>query len=66
MSLRIVPRLDSLSRLVELAQKPHGKLVLHIVLFLEQRYGMDFSDGFDQNDVDSVDSIVALTGGSGD
>ena len=34
--------------------------VLNLVGFLEERYGVDFSDGFDQNDLDSVDSIVAL------
>jgi acyl carrier protein len=39
--------------------------VLHVVLFLEERHGVDFSDGFDQNELDSVDSIVSLIDGSG-
>jgi acyl carrier protein len=36
--------------------------VLHLVVFLEERYGVDFSTGFDPTDLDTVDSIVALTG----
>ena len=32
-----------------------------IVVFLEENYGIDFSDRpFDQNEFDSVDSITAL------
>jgi acyl carrier protein len=35
--------------------------VMHIVLFLEENYGIDFSDRpFDQNEFDSVESITAL------
>ena len=35
--------------------------VITIVLFLEENYGMDFSDRpFDQNEFDSVESITAL------
>jgi len=35
--------------------------VMSIVVFLEQNYGIDFSDRpFDQNEFDSVESITAL------
>ena len=35
--------------------------VMMIVVFLEENYGIDFSDRpFDQNEFDSVDSITAL------
>ena len=34
--------------------------VLDIVVFLEERFGIDFSDGFDQARLDSVDEIMAL------
>ena len=35
--------------------------VITIVLFLEENYGIDFSDRpFDQNDFDSVESITTL------
>ena len=35
--------------------------VMTIVVFLEENYGIDFSDRpFDQNDFDSVESITAL------
>lgn len=35
--------------------------VIMIVVFLEENYGIDFSDRpFDQNEFDSVDSITAL------
>lgn len=35
--------------------------VLRIVVFLEQEFGLDLSDqGFDQNDFDSVASIMRL------
>ena len=35
--------------------------VMTIVVFLEQNYGIDFSDRpFDQNEFDSVESITAL------
>ena len=35
--------------------------VLRIVVFLEQEFGLDLSDqGFDQNDFDSVNSIIRL------
>jgi acyl carrier protein len=34
--------------------------VLDIVLFLEERFGLDFSEGFDQSDLDSVDRITEL------
>ena len=35
--------------------------VMNIVLFLEENYGIDFSDRpFDQNEFDSVKSITAL------
>ena len=36
---------------------------LEIILFLEQKYGFDFSDRpFDQAQIDSVESLVALLG----
>jgi acyl carrier protein len=36
---------------------------LEIAFFLEERYGIDFAQiGFDQNQLDSVDEIVALIG----
>jgi acyl carrier protein len=36
---------------------------LEIVLFLEDNYSIDFAErGFDQNELDSVDSIMALIG----
>jgi acyl carrier protein len=40
---------------------------LDLVLFLEEKYGIDFAErGFDKNDLDSLDSIMALIGaGSG-
>jgi acyl carrier protein len=45
--------------------------VLDVVVFLERNYGLDFGDRFDQEDLDSVDRILALlpqagghTGGS--
>ena len=35
--------------------------IMTIVVFLEEKYGIDFSDRpFDQNEFDSVDSITAL------
>ncbi len=35
--------------------------IMTIVVFLEENYGIDFSDRpFDQNEFDSVDSIIAL------
>lgn len=33
---------------------------LELVVLLEQDYGIDFSDGFDRDDLDSVDSIMNL------
>jgi acyl carrier protein len=34
---------------------------LAVVLFLEEKYGVDFAEcGFDQNDLDSIDSIVTF------
>jgi acyl carrier protein len=34
---------------------------LEVVLFLEEKYGIDFAEnGFDQNDVGSIDNILAL------
>lgn len=33
---------------------------LELVVLLEQDYGFDFSDGFDRDDLDSVDSIMKL------
>ena len=36
---------------------------LDLVVFLEEKYGVDFADrGFDKNDLDSLDSIMALIG----
>jgi len=36
---------------------------IDLLVFLENRYGVDFAvRGFDQNDLDSVDSIVAILG----
>jgi acyl carrier protein len=32
--------------------------VLEIVIFLEQRFGIDFSEGFDQSQLDSVEEII--------
>ena len=34
--------------------------VLEIVNFLEERFGLDFSDGFDQSRLDSVEEIMNL------
>jgi len=34
---------------------------LEVLVFLEEKYGIDFGDrGFDQNQVESVDNIIAL------
>lgn len=34
---------------------------LEVVLFLEEQYGIDFAEnGFDQNEVGSIDNILAL------
>ena len=34
---------------------------LDLVLFLEKKFGIDFAErGFDKNDLDSLDSIMAL------
>jgi acyl carrier protein len=33
---------------------------LDVVLLLEEKYGIDFSDGFDRDQIDSVDSILSL------
>jgi len=40
---------------------------LDLVVFLEEKYGIDFAErGFDKNDLDSLDNIMALIGaGSG-
>ena len=40
---------------------------LDLVVFLEEKYGIDFAErGFDKNDLDSLDGIMALIGaGSG-
>jgi acyl carrier protein len=36
---------------------------LEVVLFLEEKYGIDFAEnGFDQNQVGSIDNILALIG----
>jgi acyl carrier protein len=32
--------------------------VLEIVVFLEKRFGIDFSEGFDQSQLDSVEEIM--------
>ena len=38
---------------------------LEVLLFLEEKYGVDFAErGFDQNQVESIDSIMALVGSS--
>jgi acyl carrier protein len=34
--------------------------VLDVVLFLEERFGIDFSEGFDQGRLDSVEEIMNL------
>ncbi len=34
--------------------------VLEIVNFLEERFGLDFSEGFDQSRLDSVEEIMNL------
>ncbi len=37
---------------------------LEVVVFLEEKYGIDFGKmGFDQNQVESIDNILALVGG---
>ena len=36
--------------------------VLEIVIFLEERFGVDFSDEFDQSRLDSVEEIVNFLG----
>jgi acyl carrier protein len=34
---------------------------LEVVVFLEEKYGIDFGEiGFDQNQIESIDSIMAL------
>ena len=33
---------------------------LEVVLMLEENYGLDFGDGFDRDQIDSVSSILAL------
>lgn len=33
---------------------------MHVVLFLEERYSVDFSRGFDRDELDTVNNIVAL------
>jgi acyl carrier protein len=49
-SLIVTGRLDSVD-------------TIELLEFLEQRYGVDFAErGFDQNDLDSVDAIVAFLG----
>ena len=36
---------------------------LELVVFLEEKYGINFAErGFDQNEFDSVDNIMALIG----
>ena len=36
---------------------------LEVVVFLEEKYGIDFGEtGFDQNQVESIDNIMALIG----
>ena len=37
---------------------------LEVVVMLEQEYGIDFRDGFDRDELDSVDSIVNLIAGN--
>ena len=37
--------------------------VLEIVSFLEERFGIDFSEGFDQSRFDSVEEITGMVGG---
>lgn len=34
--------------------------VLHVVSFLEERFGVDFSQGFDQDELDTINDIVTL------
>jgi acyl carrier protein len=34
--------------------------VLEVVVFLEERFGLDFSDGFDQSRLDSVEEILCF------
>ena len=36
--------------------------VLEIVMFLEQTYALDFADGFDARELDSVDAILKRIG----
>lgn len=37
---------------------------LEVLLFLEEKYGIDFGEiGFDQNQVESIDNIMALIDG---
>jgi acyl carrier protein len=37
---------------------------LEMVVFLEEKYGIDFGEiGFDQNQVESIDNIMALING---
>jgi acyl carrier protein len=45
----------------------HGRLqsidTLELVVFLEKKYGIDFGEiGFDQNQLESVDTLMALIG----
>ena len=35
---------------------------LDVVVVLEEKYGLDFSEGFDRDQIDSVANILALIG----
>jgi acyl carrier protein len=37
--------------------------VLDVVLLLEEKYALDFSDGFDRDQIDSVENILELISG---
>jgi len=39
--------------------------VLHVVSFLEERFGADFSRGFDQDELDTINDILALIATTG-
>ncbi len=39
--------------------------ILDVVVFLEQNFGVSFDEHFDQDDIESVDRIVALIGSAG-
>jgi len=51
----------ALSDSEQLAERLQSTDVLLVVVFLQEEYGIDFAEtGFDLNQVESIDSIMAL------